>query len=121
MVIVEQQRNKIHPHKFTLWIGIGSIVMMFAGLTSAYIVKREQPNWTSFEMPKIFWYSTAAILLSSLTIQFAFRSFKEREMQRYRRLVLATLVLGLTFICCQLIGFRELWDSGISFKGSGAG
>ena len=70
--------------------------MMFAGLTSAYIVKRDQPNWTSFEMPKIFWYSTAAILFSSLTIQLAFRSFKEREMQKYRRLVLATVMPAYT-------------------------
>ena len=44
---VVDQKKKIHPHKFTLWVAIGSIIMMFAGLTSAYIVKREQPGWTS--------------------------------------------------------------------------
>ena len=43
--VVMEQRKRIHPHKFTLWMGIGSIVMMFAGLTSAYIVKRNQVNW----------------------------------------------------------------------------
>ena len=68
MEIVSTQRNRIHPHKFTLWVAIGSIVMMFAGLTSAYIVKRDQPGWSSFDMPTIFWYSTAAVLLSSLTM-----------------------------------------------------
>ena len=60
--------KKIHPHKFILWVAIGSIIMMFAGLTSAYIVKREQPGWTSFTMPMAFYYSTAAMLISSLTI-----------------------------------------------------
>ena len=34
------QRKKIHPHKFAMWLAIGSIVMMFAGLTSAYIVRQ---------------------------------------------------------------------------------
>jgi len=41
--------NKIHPYKLTLWIGIGSIVMMFAGLTSAYIVKRSQAGWVNYD------------------------------------------------------------------------
>ncbi|NBT16919.1 MAG: heme-copper oxidase subunit III, partial [Chitinophagia bacterium] len=40
--MMNEQRKKIHPHKFTLWVAIGSILMMFAGLTSAYIVKRNQ-------------------------------------------------------------------------------
>ncbi len=55
---VADQNNKIHPHKFILWVGIGSIIMMFAGLTSAYIVKREQPGWTSYSTPIAFYYST---------------------------------------------------------------
>ena len=72
---VDEQRKKIHPHKFTMWIGIGSIIMMFAGLTSAYIVKRDQPGWTSFDIPRTFSYSTAVILISSLTMQMALRAF----------------------------------------------
>jgi cytochrome c oxidase subunit 3 len=105
-----QQRKRIHPHKFTLWIAMGSIVMMFAGLTSAYIVKSNQ----------VFWYSTAAILLSSLTIQMALRSFKQREMNRYRQLMAVTLILGIAFIALQWNGFMQLWNSGIHFKGIAA-
>ena len=66
---VSTQRKKIHPHKFTLWVGIGSIIMMFAGLTSAYIVKGSLPGFSSVQMPKIFYYSTAVMLLSSFTMQ----------------------------------------------------
>jgi len=65
---VVDQNKKIHPHKFILWVGIGSIIMMFAGLTSAYIVKREQPGWTTYTTPIAFYYSTAVLLISSLTI-----------------------------------------------------
>jgi cytochrome c oxidase subunit 3 len=119
-VATEVQRKKIHPHKFTLWVGIGSIVMMFAGLTSAYIVKREQPNWTSFEMPRIFWYSTITMLVSSVVIQWAVRSFKDRELAKYRSLIIATLVLGIVFILMQWIGFQQIWNSGTTLKGAGA-
>jgi cytochrome c oxidase subunit 3 len=120
-IVSTQQRNKIHPHKFTLWIAIGSIVMMFAGLTSAYIVKSNQAAWQSIVIPKIFWYSTAIILISSLTIQMALRAFKDREMNRYRTLVAVTTVLGILFIVFQYFGFRELWSSGVTLRGSGAG
>ena len=118
---VNEQRKKIHPHKFTLWVGLASIIMMFAGLTSAYIVKRDAPNWTSFTMPRAFWYSTAVILLSSLTVQMALKAFKEREMQRYRNMITLTTILGVIFVMLQWMGFRQIWNSGVSFKGSGGG
>lgn len=115
------QRKKIHPHKFTLWVGLGSVIMMFAGLTSAYIVKESQPEWATVEMPKMFYYSTAVILISSLTIQMALKAFKERSMKAYRRLITVTAVLGILFIAMQLIGFTELWNSGVDLRGSGGG
>jgi len=118
---VSEQRKKIHPHKFTLWVAIGSIIMMFAGLTSAYVVKREQPAWTSFEFPRSFWYATGVILVSSLTIQMALKAFREREMGRYRNLLGLTFVLGVIFLILQWISFRQIWAGGVSFLGSGAG
>ena len=117
-----RERKRMHPHKFTLWVAIGSIVMMFAGLTSAFIVKSNQNTWVSIEVPKVFWVSTAAILISSLTVQLALRSFKQREMQQYRLLVGFTLLLGIAFVVMQWMGFQQLWnDQGITFKGGGAG
>jgi cytochrome c oxidase subunit 3 len=120
-VIVSTQRKKIHPHKFTLWVGLGSIIMMFAGLTSAYIVKGSQPEWSTIEMPVVFYYSTITILASSITIQMALKAFKERKMKQYRRLITVTAMLGTLFIALQLIGFNQLWNSGVDFKGAGAG
>ena len=112
--VVMEQRKRIHPHKFTLWVGLASIVMMFAGLTSAYIVKRSQANWLTFELPKVFWYSTGTIILSSITLFFAQNAFKNREMTKYRSLVVATLLGGVLFIALQVIGFAQLWSSGIT-------
>ncbi len=113
-----QQRNKIHPHKFTLWVGIGSILMMFAGLTSAYIVKRNQANWVTFNLPVAFWYSTAVIIVSSVTLYLSSKAFKERVMNRYRSLMAATLGLGIVFIVLQVVGFMQLMNIGITHKSS---
>jgi cytochrome c oxidase subunit III len=113
-----QQKNKIHPHKFTLWVGIGSIVMMFAGLTSAYIVKRNQANWVSFEIPMAFWYSTAVIVLSSILLHLAGKAFKERAMGRYRQLMAAAMILGVLFIVLQVVGFQQLTANKMTFTGN---
>lgn len=113
--------GRIHPHKFTMWVAIGSMLMLFAGLTSAYIVKSSQDNWIEVQTPNQFWYSTIAIMLSSLTIQMAYRSFKQRDMANYRRLISITLVLGVLFILLQWLGFRWLWENNVRFTGSGAG
>jgi cytochrome c oxidase subunit 3 len=117
---IEQQRKKIHPHKFTLWVAIGSIVMMFAGLTSAYIVKRSQANWALLEMPKIFGVSTGVILLSSLTIFLAQRSFGERQMRKYRQLMGITALLGVVFLILQIIGFAGYEQQDIRLTGAGS-
>ncbi len=117
-----QQRKKIHPHKFTLWVAIASILMMFAGLTSAFIVKSNLVGWKDVVIPKMFWYSTAVIIASSITVQMALRAFRQREMQQYRALIGVTLVLGILFVVLQCFGFRELWEHNIRFTGvSGAG
>jgi Heme/copper-type cytochrome/quinol oxidase, subunit 3 len=117
---VSTQRKKIHPHKFTLWVGIGSIIMMFAGLTSAYIVKGSLPGWSSVTMPQIFYYSTAVMLLSSLTMQWALKAFKERGMHQYRWMITATMLLGFGFITMQIAGFMQLAET-VKLQGSGAG
>jgi cytochrome c oxidase subunit 3 len=112
--VVMEQRKRIHPHKFTLWVGIASIVMMFAGLTSAYIVKRNQANWTTFDLPIIFWFSTVVIILSSVTLHISNVAFKQRDMIKYRWLVVVTLLLGITFLLMQSIGFSQLWIKGVT-------
>lgn len=116
----EAQRKRIHPHKFTLWVAMGSIIMMFAGLTSAYIVKSNQPKWIVFDLPVIFIYSTIVMLASSVTMQMALREFKQRKMGVYRKLIATTFGLGVLFIVMQLMGFSQLWHTGITLKGAGA-
>ena len=117
-IVAMEQKKRIHPHKFTLWVGIGSILMMFAGLTSAYIVKRNQAGWQTFELPMLFWYSTATIIASSVTMYMALQSFRQREMAKYRSLVTVTLLLGVLFIMLQALGFQQLWNKGIRLNGN---
>lgn len=118
--VLSDQKRKIHPHKFTLWVAIGSILMMFAGLTSAYIVKRSQVSWLMIEIPLIFWYSTVAIIASSVAIQLSLKALKQRNMIIYRRWLVITAVLGVLFLVLQVIGFAQFKSSDIRLVGAGS-
>lgn len=109
LMTTNDQRKKIHPHKFAMWMAMGSIAMMFAGLTSAFVVKESGGNWRTFHLPSVFWVSTVVILLSSATMVMGIKAFKKREMPKYKRLITLTLILGLTFGCLQAFGFYQLY------------
>ncbi|MFM9909919.1 MAG: heme-copper oxidase subunit III [Chitinophagaceae bacterium] len=118
---VSSQRKKIHPHKFTLWVAIASIIMMFAGLTSAYIVKGSLPGWVNIVIPKLFYYSTVIMLASSVVLHMTVKAFRERNMRQYRRLITVVTFLGIVFIVMQLIAFKQMYQDGVRMEGSGPG
>lgn len=110
---VYDQRRRIHPYKFNLWVAMGSIVMLFAGFTSAYIVMRGTAKWQSFALPHIFWVSSFVILLSSMTMHLSLKNFRERNMSRYKILITLTAFLGVVFLVLQTLGFVHLYSRGI--------
>ena len=115
---LQMEKKKLHPYQFYLWGGLGSIVMMFAGLTSAYIVKKSQANWLEFELPNVFIISTVVILLSSFTIQMAVKKQKEQNLNQYKGFLSVTAILGVLFIILQILGFRILEGNSIALYGA---
>lgn len=104
----EYNRNKIHPHKLALWVGIGGIIMMFAAFTSAYVVKRASGNWLEFKLPDIFFLNTIVIVLSSFTLHYSYTAFKKGNEKLYKGLLVTTFLLGILFVVLQYEGWRQL-------------
>jgi cytochrome c oxidase subunit 3 len=100
-----------------MWVAIGSIVMMFAGMTSAYIVKKNQGNWLAIELPVLFWYSTAVIVASSVTMILAQKALQTGRSASYKALISLTAILGIVFISLQWMGFKDLELRGIALIG----
>ncbi len=115
--LVTNEPQRIHPQRFIMWIAIGSIVMMFAGMTSAYIVKKNQGNWLAIELPVVFWYSTAIILVSSVTMYLANTALKAGKISFYKSLITITAILGVMFVIMQWEGFKDLETRGIALIG----
>lgn len=99
-----------------LYIGIASIVMLFAAFTSAYVVSRGGARWTVFELPQPFYTSTAIILLSSVGIQWAVFAAKKNQRNVITFGIIYTLVLGFVFSWFQVKGWEVLVNSGIYFS-----
>ena len=85
-------RSKIHPYKFALWAGCASILMMFASLTSAYIVRQAAGNWLEFSLPEVFKISTAVILLSSVALHGSYIAFKRENETMYKALLVIAVL-----------------------------
>lgn len=116
-----EYNSPIHPKKFALWLGLASIVMMFAGLTSAVIVRRSAGNWTSFKLPDIFITSTIVVVLSSIIFQLAYFALKKEKIGAYRIGISLTFLLGIAFTICQIMGWNALTDIGIRLRGNPSG
>ena len=113
---LEEKKNR--AKKMMLWFGIGSLIMSFAGLTSAVIVSSKRPDWLKdFQLPEAFMISTVIIILSSITLIFAKRALKKDIRQTTTLWLLVTLVLGLAFIYSQFVGFGQIVNSGYNFTG----
>jgi len=113
--------NTQKAHRFTMWLAIVSICMAFAGLTSAYIVRKGAGNWVDFSMPASFFTSTVLILISSATIHVAHVSNKKGHVAMTVLGLLVTMVLGLLFCFYQLQGWQELTNAGIYLDGNPSG
>lgn len=100
-----------------LWIGIVSIVMLFAGLTSAYVVRADNGNWLLFQLPDIALLSTAIIITSSLTLYVGQRAIKKDNTRLTAVSLLVTLILGLAFFYTQMEAWKQLTAQGIYFVG----
>lgn len=121
MSTVAQQPQRIHPHKFALWLGIASIMMLFAAFTSAFIVRAGADNFTSFRIPNIFWVSTALLAMSSVSMYWAVRSFKKYNYTNYKIGLALTLLLGSAFAVCQYYGWFALASIGVFLDGNPSG
>src|SRR5690554_647721 len=104
--------------KNILWFGIISLTMSFAGLTSAYVVSKERPDWISnFEIPPAFYISLVLILISSLTIHLGKKAVQKGRDSQGMILFIVTFLLGVNFVIFQFVGFSEIIESGYNFTG----
>lgn len=114
-----EQIQKGKAYKTMLIFTMGSIVMIFAGLTSAYVISKSRPDWLSdFQLPQVFLWSTIVMILSSVTFHLAKKAIKRDNRSTTSLMLGITFALGLLFVFLQFKGFDEVIKAGYYFTGS---
>ncbi|PID70549.1 MAG: cytochrome oxidase subunit III [Flavobacteriales bacterium] len=104
--------------KQMLYIAIISMIMMFAGLTSAYIISSKREDWVSFSLPNALYISTLLIVISSVMYSLAQASIKNNNKSKTTLFLFATLIFGVLFVIFQIVGFYQLKEAGLYFTGA---
>ncbi|HEV8523452.1 MAG TPA: heme-copper oxidase subunit III [Terriglobales bacterium] len=131
-------RDRVRRYRIGLFFGLASVVMLFVGFTSAYIVRQgvtsldpstgtEVSDWRPITLPPLLWANTAILLASSFTLHMARRRLA-RQVSRSRARTASplvidergsvpwlaiTVVLGVGFLAGQLLAWRQLVQQGI--------
>ncbi|MFK5972150.1 MAG: cytochrome c oxidase subunit 3 [Flavobacteriaceae bacterium] len=113
-----QKEKNDRAKKMMLWFGIVSLLMAFAGWTSAYIISSTREDWLKeLNLPSAFFISAAVIMLSSITYILAKKGIKEDRAKQCTNWLLVTLGLGVVFIILQFNGFSQMVAQGYYFTG----
>ena len=121
MTAAEQKSRTERSYKLILLFAMISMTMMFAGLTSAFVVSKSRTDWLKdFQLPTAFFYSTIAIVGCSVTFHLAKKAIQKNNQSRTTTFLLATLALGIMFVILQFVGFQQIVNNGYYFTGSGS-
>jgi cytochrome c oxidase subunit 3 len=118
-MLTNTARRDARSKKLLLIFAMVSLGMMFAGLTSAFVVSKNRADWLKvLDLPQAFYWSTVVILLSSISIHWAKKSIQKNHLNATTKALLVTLALGIAFVLLQFYGFHELISKGYYFAGS---
>ncbi|MES2380489.1 MAG: cytochrome c oxidase subunit 3 [Bacteroidota bacterium] len=113
--MIDEREPGVEPKKFVLWLLLVSSIMLFAGFTSAYIVRRGEGEWVVFDLPIMFMLSTGVIVLSSVFMQWAYIAAKKDEIGQTKIALTITFALGVLFAVMQYWGWGQMVYNGIYF------
>ena len=129
---------RLSTYRLGLFFALGAVLMFFVGIVSVFFVSQSSGHfdaynryinaWLPTTIPPILWLNTAALLLSSVTVEIARRHMFHQidAMEEWFGLgkptsrralpwLLATLALGGLFLAGQLTAWHQLEVQGIYF------
>ena len=119
MTQTEYKSRSDRSYKLILLFAMVSMTMMFAGLTSAFVVSKSRADWLKdFQLPIAFYFSTAVIIGCSITFHLAKKAIQKDNRNATTSLLLSTLALGILFVILQFAGFGQIVEKGYYFTGS---
>ncbi|QGM96417.1 cytochrome c oxidase subunit 3 [Methylocystis parvus] len=98
--------------KTGLVVFLGVALCLFSLLTAAFLMRMESYDWRSPPLPRILWFNTGALIVSSVALQLANLAAKDLSRERMRAALRVGTVASLAFLLGQLWAWREMIASG---------
>lgn len=117
----DETRLNLGAKKFVVWLFIVASIMLFAAMTSGYIVKKGAGNWLHFTLPPIFIFNTLIVIVSSISLHWAYLSAKKLQFEKEKIGLWITLLTGLGFLVGQFYAWVYLVKGGVFFSGNPSG
>ncbi|HXV59639.1 MAG TPA: heme-copper oxidase subunit III [Vicinamibacteria bacterium] len=109
----EPSRRQVETAKLGLWIALGSVTMLFAAFTSAYLVRSSGDDWVPLVVPPILYPNSLVLIASSVSMEIARRRFVSFWPVSFRKWLLVTAALGVIFLAGQVFAWKALATSGV--------
>ena len=101
----EQPFDAVSAVRWGVVIFLVAITMMFGALAVIYLLRLPVRAAFPFELPRLSWVSTAVILISSISMQYALHAARHQNRLGLCRGLGITFALGCLFLTLQLLSW----------------
>lgn len=119
--MLKQLTKRREPFSFMLYLGIVSSSLLFFFIILVFITKDLGSQPIPLKIPGVFWGSAVVILISSSTLHWANKAFREERFRSYRLNISLTLICSILFLILQALGWRQMIMSGITMSNNTGG
>ncbi len=109
-----EHQTSSDSYRMGMWLGLASIVMLFAGLTSAYVIRLgSSSDWRAINIPGFLIPNSIILLASSVTLEMFRRKLTVALTSKARLWIGITTLLGTAFLAGQISIWKTLAAQGV--------
>jgi cytochrome c oxidase subunit III len=108
----EEGTSSLPAAKIGLGVFLAVVGSLFALFISAYSMRMNMVDWRTLPMPRLLWFNTAVLVLSSVAMQWAHMAARRNDIDGVIVGLCAGGVSAVAFLIGQLLAWRELSVAG---------
>ncbi len=111
----------IHPKQIVIILVIAAVTVLFIAFSASYLYNRVQTGIPPVKLPNLFYFNSLFMLASSFTLIKAKRAYIDDETQKYKALILATIITSLVFLVLQILAWQQMRSMNIFVDAANTG
>jgi cytochrome c oxidase subunit III len=110
--VIADVRGDSAPAKIGLGVFLAVVGSLFALFISAYSMRMNMADWRALPVPRLLWFNTGVLVLSSIALQWAHVAARRDDMDGVIVGLGAGAAFAVTFLVGQLLAWRQLNAAG---------